>query len=219
MKVSATTAGLAGVAYLGGRLLSERSSVTQAERSLRLPKPTFSAPPLPAGTDFKIPGLSSFITPNSAFYRVDTAIVLPPSPPSSWQLRIHGMVSRELTLTFEDLIKRPPDRGLHHAEPASPTRSPDRTSATRNGSGASLRSLLRQAGIKAGADQLLLHLVRRLYQRHAGRRPTMDGRDAMLAVAMNGTPLPVAHGFPVRTGGPRPVRLCLGPASGSPISR
>src|SRR6185437_11761393 len=73
MKASATTAGVAAVAYLGGRVLSERASVTQAEKALRLPKPAVDAPPLPAGVDLKIPGLSSFITPNSAFYRVDTA--------------------------------------------------------------------------------------------------------------------------------------------------
>ncbi|HEY3903539.1 MAG TPA: molybdopterin-dependent oxidoreductase [Streptosporangiaceae bacterium] len=197
MKVSATTAGLAGVAYLGGRLLSERTSVTQAEKSLRLPKPAFSAPPLPAGTDFKIPGLSSFITPNSAFYRVDTAIVLPQIPPSSWQLRVHGMVSRELTLTFEDLIKRPLiEDYITLTCVSNPVAGPYISNA--KWLGASLRSLLREAGVKAGADQLFCTS----FDGFTSGTPVataMDGRDAMLAVAMNGQPLPVAHGFPVRT--------------------
>ena len=92
-------AGTAAVAYLGGRLLAERSSVARAQASLRIPRPTVPAPPLPAGSDLRIPGLSSFITPNGSFYRVDTAIVLPEVDPQKWQLHIHGMVDREITIS------------------------------------------------------------------------------------------------------------------------
>jgi hypothetical protein len=98
MTLGAVAAGGAAVSYLGGRLLTERASVSAAVSSLRLPAPTTPAPPLPDGVNLRIPGLSPFVTSNSAFYRVDTAIVLPQIPPSSWRLRIHGMVSRELTL-------------------------------------------------------------------------------------------------------------------------
>jgi DMSO/TMAO reductase YedYZ molybdopterin-dependent catalytic subunit len=196
IKASATTAGAASAAYLGGRLLGERASVTQAEKTLRLPKPAVLAPPLPPGADLKIPGLSSFITPNSAFYRVDTAIVLPQIPPSSWQLRIHGMVSRELTLTFEDLIKRPLiEDYITLTCVSNPVAGPYVGNA--KWLGASLRSLLREAGIKSGADQLYCTS----FDGFTSGTPVataMDGRDAMLAVAMNGQPLPVAHGFPVR---------------------
>ena len=107
MVISAAAVGTAAVTGLGGRLLSERTDVTQAQKSLRIPPPAFPAPPLPAGADLKIPGLSPFITPNGTFYRVDTAIVLPEVAPASWQLRIHGMVSREINLTFDELIRRP----------------------------------------------------------------------------------------------------------------
>ncbi len=100
-------AGTAAVAYLGGRLLAERSSVARAQASLRVPRPAHPAPPLPVGSDLRIPGLSPFITPNGSFYRVDTAIVLPEIPPASWHLRVHGMVAREITLTFDQLIRRP----------------------------------------------------------------------------------------------------------------
>ncbi len=197
MKASATTAGVAAAAYLGGRLLGERASVTQAEKALRLPKPAVAAPPLPAGADFKIPGLTSFITPNSSFYRVDTAIVLPQIPPSSWSLRIHGMVSRELTLTFEDLIKRPLiEDYITLTCVSNPVAGPYISNA--KWLGASLRSLLREAGVKAGADQLFCTS----FDGFTSGTPVataMDGRDAMLAVAMNGAPLPVAHGFPVRS--------------------
>src|SRR5208282_2256885 len=101
MAFGATAAGTAAVAYLGGRWLSERANVTTAEKDIRFPAPAITAPPLPPGTNLPTPGLTPFITSNSNFYRVDTAIVLPQIPPSSWQLRIHGMVSRELTLTFD----------------------------------------------------------------------------------------------------------------------
>ncbi len=197
MTMSAGTAGVAAVAFLGGRLLSERSNVTLAEESLKLPKPAVPAPPLPAGVDFGIPGLSSFVTPNSTFYRVDTAIVLPQIPPASWRLRIHGMVSRELTLTFDDLIKRPLiEDYITLTCVSNPVEGPYIGNA--RWLGASLRSILREAGIKSGADQLFCTS----FDGFTSGTPVataMDGRDALLAVAMNGEPLPVAHGFPVRT--------------------
>ena len=74
---------------------------------MRFPRPAVPAPPLPAGSNLNIPGLSSFITPNGSFYRVDTALILPQVDPSTWRLRIHGMVRREVTITFAELLKRP----------------------------------------------------------------------------------------------------------------
>jgi DMSO/TMAO reductase YedYZ molybdopterin-dependent catalytic subunit len=197
MKQSGAVAGTAAVAFLGGRLLSERADVTQAERSLRLPPPSVPAPPLPAGTDLRIPGLSSFITPNANFYRVDTAIVLPQIPPSNWQLRIHGMVSRELTLNFDQLIRRPLIEDYITLTCVS-NQVGGPYAGNARWLGASLRSILNEAGIKAGADQLFCTS----FDGFTSGTPVataMDGRDAMLAVAMNGQPLPVAHGFPVRT--------------------
>ena len=81
--------------------------VTRARAALRLPRPAVPAPSLPAGSNLDIPGLSSFITPNGSFYRVDTALILPQVEPSTWRLRIHGMVRREVTITFAELLKRP----------------------------------------------------------------------------------------------------------------
>ncbi len=189
-------AGAAAVAGVGGRLLGERASVSTAQRTLRIPPPVRSAPPLPAGVNLKIPGLSSFITPNSQFYRVDTAIVLPEIPPSTWQLRVHGMVDRELTLTFNDLIRRPLiEDYITLCCVSNPVGGPYIGNA--KWLGASLRSLLQEAGIKAGADQLLCTSSDG-FTSGTPVEVTMDGRDALLAVAMNGTVLPVAHGFPVR---------------------
>ncbi len=197
IKGGATAAGVAAVAYLGGRLLSERENVTKDEETMKLPRPTVAVPPVPAGANLGVPGLASFITPNSQFYRVDTAIVLPQIPPSSWQLRIHGLVSKEITLTFDDLIRRPLiEDYITLTCVSNPVGGPYIGNA--KWLGASLRSLLREAGIKSGANQLYCTS----FDGFTSGTPVataMDGRDAMLAVAMNGKPLPVEHGFPVRS--------------------
>jgi DMSO/TMAO reductase YedYZ molybdopterin-dependent catalytic subunit len=193
---SSAVAGTAAVAYLGGRLIAERTSVARAQASLRIPRPVHPAPPLPAGSDLRIPGLSPFITPNGSFYRVDTAIVLPEIPPANWQLRVHGMVAREITLTFDQLIHRPLTADYITLTCVSnPVAGPYVGNAL--WIGASVASLLRQAGVRAGADQLLCTSADG-FTSGSPLQTVMDGRDALLAVAMNGTALPVAHGFPVR---------------------
>ena len=196
LKTGVVAAGTAAVAGLGGRLLAEHSSVARAQASLRIPAPVHPAPPLPVGSDLRIPGLSSFITPNESFYRVDTAIVLPEVAPASWQLRVHGMVAREITLSFSELIRRPLTADYITLSCVSnPVAGPYVGNAL--WIGASVASLLRQAGVRAGADQLLCTSADG-FTSGTPLQTVMDGRDAMLAVAMNGTALPVAHGFPVR---------------------
>jgi DMSO/TMAO reductase YedYZ molybdopterin-dependent catalytic subunit len=193
---SAAAAGAGLVAYAGGTWLGERRDVTAAQRALRLPKAAVPAPPLPPGYDLKIAGLSSFITPNSSFYRVDTAIVLPEVLPQSWQLRIHGMVQRELVLNFDDVLKRPLiEDYITLCCVSNPVGGPYVGNA--KWLGASLRSLLQEAGVRAGATQLLCTSVDG-FTSGTPVQTAMDGRDALLAVAMNGTALPIEHGFPAR---------------------
>jgi DMSO/TMAO reductase YedYZ molybdopterin-dependent catalytic subunit len=197
LAASVATAGAAAVAGLAGRLLAERSSVTTARNAIKLPEPVpTTVPTLPPGVDLNIPGLASFITPNNNFYRVDTAIVLPEVDPSSWQLRIHGMVNREITITFDELLKRPLiEDYVTLCCVSDPVGGPYIGNAL--WLGASLASLLREAGIKAGADQLMCTSVDG-FTSGTPVQTVMDGRDALLAVAMNGQPLPIAHGFPAR---------------------
>ena len=196
LAVGAVTAGVAAAAGLAGRLLVERSSVASAQRSLRFPKPAVTTQALPPGTNLDIPGLSPFVTSNASFYRVDTALVLPQVDPSSWQLRIHGMVDREITLTFDELLKRPLiEDYVTLCCVSNPVGGPYIGNA--KWLGASLAAVLREAGIKAGADQLLCTSVDG-FTSGTPVQTVMDGRDALLAVAMNGQPLPIAHGFPAR---------------------
>jgi DMSO/TMAO reductase YedYZ molybdopterin-dependent catalytic subunit len=194
--VSGVAAGASLLAYGGGTLLAESRNVSSAQRALRLPRPASPAPPLPADANLNIPGLTSFITPNSKFYRVDTALVLPEIDPSNWSLRIHGMVSKELVLSFEDLLKRPLiEDYVTLCCVSNPVGGPFISNA--KWLGASLGTLLQEAGIKSGADQLFCRSSDG-FTSGTPVQTAMDGRDAMLAVAMNNAALPVAHGFPVR---------------------
>ncbi len=195
MAASAVAVGIAAGAGLAGRLLTERSSVTDAQKSLRLPRPV-TTESLPPGVNLPVPGISPFVTSNADFYRVDTAIVLPQVDPSGWQLRIHGMVEREITLTFDDLIHRPLiEDYITLCCVSDPVQGPYIGNA--RWLGASLSAVLREAGIKAGADQLMCTSVDG-FTSGTPVQTVMDGRDALLAVAMNGQSLPVAHGFPAR---------------------
>jgi DMSO/TMAO reductase YedYZ molybdopterin-dependent catalytic subunit len=196
LAAGAATATIGAAAGLAGRLLTERNSVASAQKSLRIPKPAVTTQALPPGVDLNIPGLAPFVTPNAKFYRVDTALVLPQVDPSSWQLRIHGMVNREITLTFDQLIKRPLiEDYITLCCVSNPVDGPYIGNA--KWLGASLAALLKEAGIKAGADQLLCTSVDG-FTSGTPVQTVMDGRDALLAVAMNGQPLPIAHGFPAR---------------------
>jgi DMSO/TMAO reductase YedYZ molybdopterin-dependent catalytic subunit len=181
---------------IGQRLAGPSSAVAQARTTLRLPRPAHPAPPLPAGSDLGIQGLSPFITPNGPFYRVDTAIILPEIDPATWQLRIHGMVAREITITFDDLLKMPlTEDYITLCCVSNPVAGPYIGNA--KWLGASLARLLRSAGIRSGASQLLCTSTDG-FTSGTPVQTVMDGRDALLAVAMNGKPLPVAHGFPAR---------------------
>ena len=194
--VSGAAAGGAAVAAFAGRELNARQSVTQARAALRLPAPAEPAPPLPAGTDLHIPGLSSFITPNSTFYRVDTAIVLPEVDPQKWQLHIHGMVDREITMSFAELLRKPL---IEHYVTLTCVSNPVAGPYIGNAKwlGASLASIIREARPQAGATQLLCTSVDG-FTSGTPLQAVLDGPDALLAIAMNGTALPVEHGFPAR---------------------
>jgi DMSO/TMAO reductase YedYZ molybdopterin-dependent catalytic subunit len=196
LAVSGIAAVTATAGALVGRELITRKNVSQARAAIRFPKPAVPAPPLPPGSDLNIPGLSSFITPDGSFYRVDTALLLPEVDPANWQLRIHGMVQREMTLTFDELLRRPLIEDYVTLTCVSnPVGGPYVGNA--KWLGARLADLLRQARPLAGASQLLCISVDG-FTSGTPLQVVLDGRDALLAVAMNGEPLPVAHGFPAR---------------------
>ena len=159
-----------------------------------LPQPP--PPPSPAASEIGVEGVAPYLTPNSSFYRIDTALVVPQLSPSAWRLRIHGMVDRELTPTFDDLLARPMVERVVTLACVS-NEVGGRLIGNARWLGVPLADVLAEAGVQDGADQL----VSRSYDGWTCGTPTaivLDGRDALLAVGMNGEPLPVSHGFPVR---------------------
>ncbi|HTG47876.1 MAG TPA: molybdopterin-dependent oxidoreductase [Actinomycetota bacterium] len=192
----AAAAGLAAVSGFVGQYLVRRSDASASREAVRIPAPADVAPPPPAGADLHVPGLGPFLTPNDRFYRVDTALFVPAVDANGWSLHIHGMVDREVTIDFAQLLARPLiERDITLTCVSNPVGGPYIGNA--RWIGAPLKPLLEEAGVRSGASQI----VTRSADGFTVGTPTavaMDGRDAMLAVAMNGEPLPLAHGFPVR---------------------
>ncbi|MFI6701506.1 sulfite oxidase [Streptomyces sp. NPDC050509] len=200
---TAAVAASAGAGALGVRLNASGSAGAVASRKdIVLPSPASPARPVPAGADLRIRGLSSFTTPNKDFYRVDTALVVPRIDATGWRLRIHGKgVARPLTVTFDDLLRRELiERDITLTCVSNEVGGPYVGNA--RWIGVRLADLLREAGVrppsKGGpADQLVARSVDGMTI-GSPVETVMDGRDALLAVGMNGEPLPFDHGFPVR---------------------
>ena len=193
---SGAAAAAAALGTVAGRNLANEHNIAATRAAIRFPGPAVPAPPLPTGSNLGIPGLSSFVTPDASFYRVDTALLVPQVDPAKWRLRIHGMVQREVTVTFADLLRRPLiEAYVTLACVSDPVGGPYVGNA--KWLGASLADLIRQARPLAGANQLLCTSVDG-FTSGTPLPVVLDGRDALLAVAMNGTALPVVHGFPAR---------------------
>ena len=186
---------VAGSAVVAGGsaqwLKQARAGVASKTReALRLPPPADPAKSLPAGAG---PG---FVTANEGFYRVDTALTVPRIDLDTWRLRIHGMVDHEFKLSFDDLLRRPLiERHITLNCVSNEVGGP--YIGTARWLGVPLAPLLREAGIRAGADQLIARSVEGMTI-GTPIDVLLDGRDAMLAVGMNGEPLPLVNGFPVR---------------------
>jgi DMSO/TMAO reductase YedYZ molybdopterin-dependent catalytic subunit len=190
-------AGLVAAVAAGGtgNLFARRFRADESRAAVTIPKPLSSTAPA-SGSELSVPGLGPFITPNDRFYRVDTALLVPAVMAEDWRLRVHGMVERELGLDYGQLLARPLiERDITLTCVSNPVGG--RYAGNARWVGAPLKGLLDEAGPLPGADQI----VSRSVDGFTLGTPTaiaMDGRDAMLAVAMNGEPLPLAHGFPVR---------------------
>ena len=195
LAVSGVTAAVAVTAGVGGQVLTnKRFSVSTS--SVKLTAPVVKPKPLAKTVTLDIPGLSPFYTPNAEFYRVDTSLVIPQVSPGSWQLRIHGMVNNPMTITFDQLMKLPM---IEHDVTLTCVSEGVGGGYIGNArwQGALLAGLLRKAGIQSGADQIVMRDVNGM-NLGVAVDPVMDGRASLLAVGMNGQPLPQAHGFPVR---------------------
>jgi DMSO/TMAO reductase YedYZ molybdopterin-dependent catalytic subunit len=198
-----------------GRALKTRFKIDGERAALELPTPVdtiapptttinplgdpanIDAAPVVADTmDFGIEGTSPFVVPNDDFYRIDTALVVPQVPISSWRLKIHGMVDRELEIDFADLLARPM---IERYVTLSCVSNEVGGGLVGNSlfQGVLLKDILDEAGVDPAADQVISRSIDG-WNCGTPTEAIMDGRDSMLAIAMNGEPLPAEHGYPVR---------------------
>jgi DMSO/TMAO reductase YedYZ molybdopterin-dependent catalytic subunit len=188
--VGALLGGLGG-RWLIGTYYNARTSLA----AVKIPA-VADAPVTPGGVQLAVQDLPPFITANKDFYRVDTALAVPQVNADSWSLRIHGMVDNEIHLSFADLMALPlVERDITLTCVSNPIGGPYVGNA--RWTGALLAPLLQRAGVHPDADQILSRSVDG-WTCGTPTKAVLDGRDAMLAFGMNGQPLPLVHGFPVR---------------------
>ena len=178
-----------------GRWLQQQGAVAVERLKVVLPRPAVPAPPVPAGAELGVQGVTPFITPNDDFYRIDTALVVPRVSTDDWTLRVTGYVDRPLTLTYEQLLARPMQETVATIACVSNEVGGDLVGTAR-WLGCRLDDLLAEAGVQARADQVVGVSV----DGFTAGFPTavLDGRDALVVVGMNGEPLPEPHGYPAR---------------------
>ncbi len=191
--------GAAGAAVAGTvtAVIRRAGSLADTARSaLSLPAPATPAQAIPAGAALDVPGIPPLVTPNPDFYRIDTALIVPTLSPDDWKLKVTGMVDREVGLSFADLLAKP--MTARHITIACVS---NEVGGDLIGNalwlGWPVRELLAMAGPKEGAD-MVLSVSSDGWTAGTPLEALTDGRDAMLAVGMNGEPLPLEHGFPVR---------------------
>lgn len=187
----------AGVAAGAGQALSATRNATKALRqALQLPAAKSPVKPLDPGTQVDVAGLEPFITPNEDFYRIDTALSVPRVDPAQWSLRVHGMVEHEFTMNFDELLAADlVESYLTLTCVSNPVGGP--LVGTAKWLGYPLALLLERAGPTAGAD-MVFSTSSDGFTASTPLEVLTDGRMALLAVGMNGEPLPLQHGFPVR---------------------
>lgn len=178
------------VANAGGR------AVSAARASLVVPSPRRTAAPVPAGVDVGVAGVDPWATPPAEFYRIDTALVVPQVDPADWRLRVYGLVEQELTITWDELLASELVEAWVTLCCVSNPVGGDLVGNQR-WLGLPVRTVLERARPTDGADMVLSRSIDG-FTASTPLEALTDDRDALLAVAMDGEPLPPEHGFPVR---------------------
>ena len=196
-----STGSAAAVAVVAGGIaqIIERRRVQAIRQTIpdSLPQvfaPGGAGPAVPA--DVTVNLITPFITPNPNFYRIDTALSFPRINVSSWKVEIGGMVDRPLSLSYNDLLGRPQVERIVTLCCVSNEVGGEYIS-TASFQGVMLADVLNEAGVQKGAEQVF---STSLDGWTCGFPVTvaLDGRDAMIALGMNGQALPLEHGFPAR---------------------
>lgn len=186
---------VAVLATAGGRWLGARRVLALEPQDVALPEPARAAGPVPREVRGGLDGLSPVLTPNDDFYRIDTAVTVPRVDADGWVLRIHGLVEQPLTITYEQLLAMPQREADVTLTCVSNEVGGDLVGTAR-WTGVPLADLLERAGPLPGAEQV----VGRATDGWDAGFPlaALDGREALVAIGMNGEALPARHGFPAR---------------------
>jgi DMSO/TMAO reductase YedYZ molybdopterin-dependent catalytic subunit len=193
----ATAAG-ALVIGLGARAINAgTAAVNTVREAIGLPAPTTPAPPIPAGASLDVPGITPLISPNRTFYRIDTALQVPVVDVRTWKLLVTGMVEREVSLTFDELLALPLTEHTVTLMCVS-NEVGGNLVGTATWLGYPIRSLLAKAGPLPGADMVLSTSIDGFTAGSPLDVLLEEDRESLLAVGMNGVPLPIEHGFPAR---------------------
>jgi DMSO/TMAO reductase YedYZ molybdopterin-dependent catalytic subunit len=188
---------LAVIAAAGGRYLSERARVMLARRDeVVLPEAVETVAAVEPANSLDVAGISPIVTPNADFYRIDTALSVPQVNLTDWRLRLTGMVGREVELTYDDILEMDM---VERYITISCVSNEVGGGLVGNAKwlGVPLSNVVDLASPSDGAQQV----VGRSVDDFTVGFPTeavYDGREALLAVGMNGEPLPFEHGFPAR---------------------
>lgn len=189
--------GFGVVSGVAGAVITRLAHSVAADRnSITLPRPRTSAPPIPADVQPNGVALPSFVTAGADFYRVDTALSVPQLSHGDWRLRIHGMVDHETTYSFDDLA---------HFDLVETVTTLTCVSNPVGGNlistgvwtGYRVADLLAAARVHGDADMMLSTSIDG-FTAGTPVQALTDGRDALLAVGLNGQPLPIEHGYPAR---------------------
>lgn len=193
IRLAAGTSAVAAVAGTAGRVLLARLPDVP---EITIAAPTPLAPPVADETSFAIDRLTPIVVPNDDFYRIDTALVVPAVDETKWSLRVGGLVDSEVVLGYEDLL------GMDIVEDyVTIACVSNEVGGYLVGnalwSGVRLTEVLDMAGLRPEATQLV---GRSIDGFTVGFPPALayDGREPLIALGMNGEPLPRRHGFPAR---------------------
>ncbi|MGO4597192.1 molybdopterin-dependent oxidoreductase [Terrabacter sp. 2RAF25] len=189
---AAGVAALSVLAAAGGQLRAG----AQKAKQIALPKPRDPAPALPHGLESTVKGISPLRTPTDTFYRVDTNLVVPQVDVDSWTLEVDGMVERPFTMNFAELSALPLIERDITMTCVSNEVGGGYIGAAR-WLGVRLTDVLDRAGVKGSPDQVLSTAVDG-FTISTPLAVVRDGRDAMVAIGMNGAQLRDTHGFPAR---------------------
>lgn len=190
----------AGAVVAGAAARAMSAATTAANRireAISLPRPAVTAAVIPAGAELGIPDLTPLITPNASFFRIDTALQVPVIDPQGWRLRITGLVEEDVEIGYRELLRLPLRESAVTLSCVSNEVGGDLV-GNAIWLGYPIREILARAKPLAGADMVLSTSIDGFTASTPLEVLLDESRDSLLAVGMNGEPLPLEHGFPVR---------------------